>query len=79
MKDFEGIENLNTNEKKFLACLEAVDGDNIWSIAIQQVMKAPTGVKIRQLIGDLKSQAADAPEVMFSILGDPCYRQLKTL
>lgn len=79
MKDFEGYNQLNDHEQQFLACLEAVNGDNIWALAIQNLMKAPTGVKIRQLIGDLKSQAADAPEIMFSILGNPCYQQLKAL
>jgi hypothetical protein len=43
------------------------------------VMKAPTAVKIRQLIGDLKSQEAEQPDIMLSILGQPCYEQLLTL
>jgi hypothetical protein len=79
MTQFEGYENLNPQEQQFLACLEAVSGESIWAIAIQEVMKSPTGVKIRQLIGDLKAQAEDSPEVMLSILGNPCYLQLKKL
>jgi hypothetical protein len=76
---FDGYDQLNPQEQQFLACLEAVDSDNIWSLAIQEVMKNPTGVKIRQLIGDLKSQEADQPDIMLSILGESCYQQLLTL
>jgi hypothetical protein len=79
MNNFEGIENLNPQEQQFLACLEAVKGDTIWALAIQNVMKAPTVVKLRQLISDLKSQAADGNEIMLNILGEPCYQQLKNL
>jgi hypothetical protein len=79
MTNFEGIENLNPQEQQFLACLEAVNSDNVWSIAIQNVMKAPTVVKIRQLIGDLKSQAKDNREVMFDILGENCFEELLNL
>lgn len=79
MTTFEGIENLNPQEKQFLACLEAVKTDNLWAIAIRNVMKAPTVAKIRQLIKDLKSQADDDGLVMLSILGHRCYQQLKNL
>jgi hypothetical protein len=79
MKDFEGVEHLNAQERKFLACLEAVSDDSIWGTAISNVMKQPTVVKIRQLISDLKSQANDNREVMLNILGDTCYEQLKKL
>jgi hypothetical protein len=36
-------------------------------------------VKIRQLVSDLKSQANDSREIMLSILGEPCYKQLLNL
>jgi hypothetical protein len=79
MNYFEGIELLNPQEQQFLACLEAVNSDTMWALAIQNVMKAPTVVKIRQLISDLKSQAADGNEIMLNILGEPCYAQLLNL
>lgn len=79
MTHFEGIDNLNAQEQQFLVCLEAVNDESLWGTAIMNVMKAPTVVKIRQLIGDLKSQAADNEEIMLSILGKPCYDQLLTL
>jgi len=70
---------LNPNEQKFLSCLEAVDHDSIWGIAIQNVMKEPTVPRIRRLIADLKSQAHDSNDIMLDILGKPCYEQLLTL
>jgi hypothetical protein len=79
MTTFEGIENLNPQEKQFLVCLEAVNEESLWGTAIQNVMKAPTVVKIRQLISDLKSQEADQPDIMLNILGEPCYKQLLNL
>lgn len=79
MKQFEGIENLNPKEQQFLVCLKAVNHDSIWGEAIRNVMKAPTVVKIRQLISDLKSQASDSQDIMLSILGEPCYEQLLSL
>lgn len=79
MKDFEGIEQLNAGEIQFLACLEAVSDDTAWGLAVKQVIKKPTAVKIRQLIADLKSQAADDALIMLSILGNNCYLQLKNL
>jgi hypothetical protein len=79
MNTFEGIELLTPQEQQFLACLEAVNSDTMWALAIQNVMKAPTVVKIRQLVSDLKSQADDDALVMLSILGQPCYQQLKNL
>jgi hypothetical protein len=79
MTPFEGYDQLNPQEQQFLACLEAVSDDTVWGLAVSSVMKAPTAVKIRQLIADLKSQREDEPEVMLSILGYPCYQQLLTL
>jgi hypothetical protein len=79
MKEFEGYNALNPQEKNFLVCLEAVSDQSVWGLAISNVMKAPTAVKIRQLIGDLKSQEADQPDIMLSILGQSCYDQLQTL
>jgi hypothetical protein len=79
MKNFEGIEQLNAGEIQFLACLEAVSDDTAWGLAVRQVMQTPTVTKIRQLIADLKSQAADDALIMLSILGHNCYQQLKTL
>lgn len=76
---FPDYDLLNPQEKQFLACLEAVNSDTMWALAIQNVMKAPTVIKIRQLIGDLKSQAADQPDIMLSILGKDCHQQLMTL
>lgn len=70
---------LNPSEQQFLVCLEAVSDETVWGLAISNVMKAPTGVKIRQLIGDLKSQRDDQPDIMLSILGEPCYKQLMAL
>jgi hypothetical protein len=79
MTQFEGYEILNPNEQQFLACLEAVSDDTAWGLAVKQVMQAPTVTKIRQLIADLKSQAADDALIMLSILGNNCYLQLKNL
>jgi hypothetical protein len=79
MTTFEGIENLSPQEKQFLACLEVVSDTSLWGTAISNVMKAPTVVKIRQLVGDLKSQAGDNRDMMFDILGEPCYEQLLNL
>jgi hypothetical protein len=76
---FPDYDLLNPQEQQFLACLEAVNEESLWGTAIMNVMKAPTVVKIRQLISDLKSQAADGNEIMLNILGEPCYAQLLNL
>jgi hypothetical protein len=70
---------LNPNEQKFLSCLEAVNHDSIWGVAIRNVMKEPTVPRIRRLIADLKSQANDNEPVMIDILGKPCYEQLMAM
>jgi hypothetical protein len=79
MTPFPDIDQLNPAEQKFLTCLEAVSGETMWGLAISRVMESPTATKIRQLVQDLKSQQADAPEVMLSILGHPCYLELVNL
>jgi hypothetical protein len=73
MKIFEGIQFLNPDEQQFLICLEAVNHESLWGQAIMNV------IKIRTLIGDLKSQAGDNESVMLDILGAPCYQQLIAL
>lgn len=79
MKHFEGIEVLNVRERKFLACLKAVNHDSAWGMAIGNVMKDPSVLKLRKLIGELKSQAADDRGIMLDILGETCYDQLLNL
>jgi hypothetical protein len=67
---FHGYELLSVEEKKCYMMLEKIVGDSIWIIAIKNVVEKPDTYRFRKLICQLKSQAADNPEVMKSILGE---------
>lgn len=73
------IESLNEQEKEFFKCLQRVDVQSLWGVAISNVVKAPDVPSFRRLVVDLKSQAADSEGVMLDILGKQCLDNLLTL
>lgn len=73
------LPGLNPKEQKMLELLEQADKNTLWGVAIDNVLKNPSVLKVRRLICDLKSQANDCGQVMLSILGEPGYNQLMVL
>lgn len=71
--------SLTPQEQEFFKCLEGVNPDSIWGLAISKVVADPTPEKFRELVAQLKSQEADAPEVMLDILNQSCYETLLAL
>ena len=71
--------NLTQPELDFIPCLKAVDPASLWGIAIHNVLNDLTPFKFRLLVSDLKSQADDSNTIMLSILGNDCYKRLKSL
>ncbi|MDP4256337.1 MAG: hypothetical protein Q8938_20210, partial [Bacteroidota bacterium] len=63
------FENFNEQEHKFLCCLCQVNGRDPWSKGIQLFVADPSEQEFKQLIKDLKSQAADDSDTMKRILG----------
>jgi hypothetical protein len=73
------IESLTEQEKEFFKCLQQVDVESIWGLAISNVVKNPDIDRFRGLVIDLKSQARDSEGVMLDILGEKCFDNLLTL
>lgn len=73
------IESLTEKEKQFFKCLQDVDAESLWGLAISNVVKNPDVDSFRGLVIDLKSQARDSEGVMLDILGQQCFENLLTL
>jgi hypothetical protein len=73
------IDQLSQKEKEFFACLQNVDVESLWGLAISNVVKNPDVDRFRGLVMSLKSQANDCAPVMASILGQQCYNNLLNL
>lgn len=73
------IESLTRQEKEFFKCLQNVDAQSLWGVAISNVVKNPDVPSFRRLVVDLKSQARDSEGVMLDILGEQCFENLLTL
>ena len=73
------IESLNEQEKQFFKCLQNVDVQSLWGLAISNVVNNPDVPSFRRLVNDLKSQAQDSEGVMLDILGKQCFENLLTL
>lgn len=73
------IESLTQQEKEFFKCLQNVDAQSLWGVAISNVVKNPDVPSFRRLVVDLKSQARDSEGVMLDILGEQCFENLLTL
>jgi hypothetical protein len=76
---FSGYDLLSIEEKKCYISLERIVGESIWIIAIKNVVEKPDVYRFRKLVCELKSQAADNPEVMKSILGNNVFQQVVNL
>jgi hypothetical protein len=76
---FPGYNLLSVEEKKCYLSLEKMVGDSIWLIAIKNVCEKPDAYRFRKLVCQLKSQAADNPEVMKTILGEQVYEAVANL
>lgn len=75
----EFIETLTQQEKEFFKCLQNVDTESLWGLAISNVVNNPDVPSFRRLVNDLKSQARDSEGVMLDILGQQCFENLLTL
>ena len=75
----EFIDQLSLKETEFFKCLENVDPESLWGLAISNVVKKPDVSKFRSLVCDLKSQANDCAEVMQDVLGKQCFDNLLSL
>lgn len=75
----EFIEMLTRQEKQFFKCLQNVDVESLWGVAISNVVKNPDVDSFRGLVSDLKSQAQDSEGVMLDILGKQCFENLLNL
>lgn len=75
----EFINQLSQQEKEFLKCLQQVDVESLWGLAISNVVSNPDVPRFRRLVTDLKSQANDCSDVMLSILGQQCFNNLLNL
>jgi hypothetical protein len=73
------LPGLNQTEQKMLELLEQADKNTLWGVAIDNVLKNPSVLKVRRLICDLKSQATDEILVMRSIIGEEGLKQLMAL
>lgn len=73
------LNQLSLSEKEFFQCLQNVDVESVWGLAISNVVKNPDVPIFRRLVCDLKSQANDCENVMQSILGQQCYNNLLSL
>jgi hypothetical protein len=73
------IESLTEQEKQFFKCLQQVDVESIWGLAISNVVNSPDVPSFRRLVNDLKSQAQDSEGVMLDILGQQCLDNLIAL
>jgi len=73
------LPGLNPKEQKMLELLEQADKNTLWGVAIDNVLKNPSVLKVRRLICDLKSQATDEILVMRSIIGEEGLNQLMAL
>lgn len=73
------IESLTEQERRFFKCLQQVDPESLWGVAISNVVKNPDVDSFRGLVVDLKSQAFDSERVMLDILGQQCLNNLLTL
>jgi hypothetical protein len=73
------MESLTEQEKTFFKCLQNVDAESLWGLAISNVVKNPDVDRFRGLVTDLKSQAQDSEGVMLDILGQQCFENLLTL
>jgi hypothetical protein len=73
------LPGLNQKEQKMLELLEQADKNTLWGVAIDNVLKNPSVLKVRRLICDLKSQATDEILVMRSIIGEEGLKQLMAL
>lgn len=75
----EFIETLTQQEKEFFKCLQNVDAESIWGVAISNVVKNPDVDSFRGLVVSLKSQAQDSEGIMLDILGKQCLENLLNL
>lgn len=74
------VKVLNNEERTFFEMIRDIEPDSsIWGLAISNVAKDPEPYKVKELIRQLKSQAADNIQVMKSIIGEPAYFQLKKI
>jgi len=73
------IESLSEQERQFFKCLQQVDVESIWGLAISNVVKNPNVDSFRRLVTNLKSQAQDSEGIMLDILGQQCFENLMTL
>jgi hypothetical protein len=73
------IESLTEQERQFFKCLQNVDAESLWGLAISNLVKNPDVESFRGLVVDLKSQAQDSESVMLDILGQQCFDNLLTL
>jgi hypothetical protein len=73
------IESLTEQERAFFKCLQDVDTESLWGLAISNVVKNPDVDSFRVLVTDLKSQAQDSESTMLDILGKQCLENLLTL
>lgn len=73
------IESLTQQEKEFFRCLQNVDTESLWGLAISNIVKNPDVDSFRGLVSDLKSQAQDSEGVMLDILGQQCFENLLIL
>jgi hypothetical protein len=70
---------ISEKEKEFFKCLQQVNAESIWGVAISNVVMNPDVPRFRRLVCDLKSQANDCEDVMLSILGQQCFNNLLNL
>lgn len=63
------INMLSPSHQRIFALLHSVEGNSMWAMAIQNVLKKPSGKKVRELIEQLSSQQEDNFEMLFKIIG----------
>lgn len=73
------IDQLSQQEKELFKCLQNVDVESLWGLAISNVVQSPDVPRFRRLVCDLKSQANDNEVVMRDILGQQCFNNLISL
>ena len=67
---------LTPQQQNLFHCLEKVNPESIWGLAIHKVLSDVNEEKFDALVQQLKSQERDNPEVMREILNDTCYESL---
>src|SRR5690242_12266985 len=66
-------------KRKIHTLLMAHSGSSVYSLAINEYQKNPSKKFFNELVGCLKSQGNDNPEVMSLILGSELFNSIKRL